>query len=303
MSSRVQKAITMQQIRCAVALADDLHFSRAAARLGVAQPSLSVQIAELERACGVALFRRSTRGVELTPSGTAFVQKARQILADLASAVQEATEIAAGVKGRIRIAYPGSLLAAPLPRIVSSYRRKHPDVVVELVESPSPAHAELLRRRVVDVGLARDPLPADEVAGEMLVAEKLLVAFPSGHRFARVRRVSPQQLSGEPLVFFPRAAHPVLHDRILSVLIAAGVTPRIVQESHEWLTIVALVQAGLGISIVPEALTVLRAAHVAFRPLATSERSSVVICRREGDDSALVKGFVELARESVRHAV
>ncbi len=286
---------TLRQLRYCIALADHLHFGRAAESVGIAQPPLSVQIRDLERAVGTALFDRSGRAVQLTAAGTVFVSRAREILSILNAAVAEAGQVAAGERGRLRIAYPSSLLYTRLSTIISKFRKSRPGVTVDLIEAPSSRHAELIRSGAADVGFARD---AEEDAGivrHRLLHESLLVAMPAGHPLSRRLRIDPHDLADEPFVFFPREAHPVLHDRVIAVLHGSGVTPRIVQESNEWLTVVALVEAGMGVTIVPESFRSIRAPHLRYRPLRSRAGSEIDLCVSDRKPSRLVEHFVRLA--------
>jgi DNA-binding transcriptional LysR family regulator len=289
--------ITIRQLRYCVALGEHLHFGRAAESAGIAQPPLSVQIRELESRVGVKMFYRTARRVQLTPAGEAFVRHAREILAAIAEAASEARRVAAGESGRLRIAYPSSLLDTGLSSIVARFRSSRPSVKIDLVEAPSPQHARLIREEKVDAGFARDAENADGVTVHRLFRERLLLALPAAHELARSAVVHPRQLAGVPLVFFPRQAHPRLYDRIIAVLHAAGVTPQITQESNEWVTVVALVQAGLGVSIVPESFRVARSTHVRFRRFRTSAASEVSLCVPARDLPPLVAQFLELALE------
>lgn len=286
---------TIRQLRYCVALAEHLHFGRAAESVGIAQPPLSVQIQELERAVGVALFDRSGRTVRVTPAGAAFVVRAREILSSLNAAMVEATEVAAGEQGRFRIAYPSSLLYTRLSTIISKLRKSRPRVAVDLIESPSSRHAELIRSGAADAGFARDAVEQAGIVRHRLLRESLLVAMPAAHRLAPRLRIDPRDLADEPFVFFPRDAHPVLHDRIIAVLNGAGVTPRIVQESNEWLTVVALVEAGMGLTVVPESFRSIRPSHLRYRPLRSRAGSEVCLCVSEQRESQLVEHFVRLA--------
>lgn len=296
----MEPKITLRQLRYCVALAEHRHFGRAAESVGIAQPPLSVQIRELERALGIDLFDRSARSVELTPAGAAFVTRAREILAALSAAVTEAGEIAAGEKGRLRIAYPSSLLYTRLSAIISRFRKSRPGVAVDLIESPSSRHGELIRSGAVDAGFARDPEDAAGLVRHRLLHESLLVALPATHPLSRRTRLDPRDLAEEPFVFFPREAHPVLHDRIIAVLHGAGVTPRIVQESNEWLTVVALVEAGMGLSIVPESFRSIRSSQLRYRPLRTRAGSDVSLCVSDRKVTPLVEHFVRLAMTESR---
>jgi len=291
----MEPKVTVRQLRYCVAVAEHLHFGRAAESVGIAQPPLSVQIRELERTLGVELFDRSGRTVQLTSAGKAFVARAREILSALSAAVTEAKDVAVGEKGRLRIAYPSSLLYTRLSAIISKFRKSRPGVAIDLIESPSSRHAELIRSGAADVGFARDAEEDAGVVRHRLLHESLLVAMPAAHALSRRVRIDPRDLADEPFVFFPREAHPVLHDRIIAVLHGAAVTPRIVQESNEWLTVVALVEAGMGVTIVPESFRSISSSHLRYRPLRSRAGSEIFLCVSDRRASQLVEHFVRLA--------
>src|ERR1051325_1691077 len=296
----MEQEITLRQLRYATMLAEQLHFGRAAERLGIAQPPLSVQIQQLESFLGVSLFERSPRHVRLTAAGAAFAEKARAILKSVDPAVDETRRLDRGESGRLAVAYPGSLLFTLVPKIVREFRLRNPAIAIDLVEAGSTHQAELLASRRVDVGLARDPGEEGDIQREILLSERLVVAVPARHPLAAATPIAPRQLAGVPLVFFPRAAHPILHDRVFDLFRNAGFEPSIVQESSEWLTIVALVQAGIGISIVPESFAAITPELVRYRPLRASLRTRIVLCLAQGSADPAVAKFVAVARDVVR---
>ena len=290
--------ITLSQLRCFVAVAEHLHFARAAASLGIAQPPLSIQVQRLEKLLGSKLFLRGAGGVSLTPVGVALLPKALEVQRAIAAAAAEVRLVAAGQRGQLRIAYAGSLLYTTLPPIVARFRREWPGVTIELTESPSASQSELVQAGAIDIGFARDVAAGDGVTARPLLRERLVVAVPAGHRLAATKFVAPKTLAPEDFVLFARAEHPLLHDRILATLHSAGVTARIVQECEDWLTVIALVRAGLGISIVPDSFRSIGAGRVRFIPLRPVLASSVHLLLRRGEPSPAVKHFLAIALAS-----
>lgn len=290
--------MNLQQLRYVVTLAEELNFGRAALREGVRQPPFSQQIGKLEEELGVRLFERTTRQVRLTPAGEAFVAEARAALAHAERAVEAARRVGRGDAGRLALGFVGSAANLTLPRALRRFRARYPGVQVELRELTTGQQAEELRQGLLDVGLLHAPLtgPAREVLATRTVArELLLAALPAGHPLAARPAIPPSALAGEPFVMFPRRYGPALHDRITAVARAAGFEPRVAQEAVQMQTIVGLVAAGIGVSIVPESVARLRRDDVAFRPLSPPTRVVTLdLAWRTGDPSPLVRNFRSL---------
>jgi DNA-binding transcriptional LysR family regulator len=288
----------LRQLRYYVAVAEELHFRRAAARLHMSQPPLSQQIRQLEDELGCRLLTRSRRRVELTPAGEAFLRDARVILADLDGAVAAARRIDAGQTGRLRIGFVGSALVSLLPGIVQRFRAARPHVEVELRERSTTEQVAALATGAMDVGFV--PLPVDETGlrAEVLLRERTIAALPEGHPCARLRRISLRRLAVEPFVLFPHAQAPGFHDRLITSLTAAtGSPPRVVQEAAEMQTIVGLVATGIGVSLVPASVQHLALQGVAYRQVTGGPVVEQAAVTREGDDSPIVGAFLSLARE------
>ncbi|MGW3341702.1 LysR family transcriptional regulator [Nonomuraea rubra] len=284
--------MNLQQLRFAVALAEELNFGRAALREGVRQPPFSQQIGKLEEELGVRLFERTTRQVRLTPAGEAFVAEARTSLAHAARAAESARRAGRGEAGRLVIGFVGSATNLTLPRVLRRFRARYPGVQVELHELPTARQAEELRQGLLDVALLHAPVagPAAEVLSTQTVArELLLAALPTDHPLAPRTSLPPAALAGEPFVMFPRRYGPALHDQIVA---AVGFEPRIVQEAVQMQTIVGLVAAGIGVSVVPESVARLRRGDVVFRPLSPPARVVTLdLTWRTGDPNPLVRNF------------
>ncbi|GAB2941826.1 LysR family transcriptional regulator [Nonomuraea fastidiosa] len=290
--------MNLQQLRYAVALAEELHFGRAATREGVRQPPFSRQIGKLEEELGVRLFERTTRQVRLTPAGEAFVAEARAALAHADRAAESARLAGRGESGRLVLGFVGSAANGTLPKVLRRFRARYPGVDVELRELPTAQQAEELRQGRLDVGLLHAPLAgaAAEVLSTRTVArEPLLAALPAHHPHAARTSLPLAALAREPFVMFPRRYGPGLHDQITGVARAAGFEPRIVQEAVQMQTIVGLVAAGIGVSIVPESVARVRRGDVAFRPLAPPARVVTLdLAWRTGDANPAVRNFRSL---------
>jgi len=285
--------VELRQLRYFVAVAEELHFRRAAERLHISQPPLSQQIRALEEELGFALLVRTRRRVELTPAGAAFLRDARAILGELDGAVAGARRIDAGLTGRLRINFVGSALFSTVPGTVERFRRSRPGVALELRERATADQLRAVRAGVADVGLVRPPIEDDDsLRVETVLRERTVAALPAAHPLAALGRVPLRRLADEPLVLFPRDQAPGFHDLLIGALADTGAGPRVIQYAPEMLTIIGLVAAGTGVSLVPASVSRLALDGVAYRPVTGAPRSELVAITRAGDDSALVRAFV-----------
>jgi DNA-binding transcriptional LysR family regulator len=259
----------LRHLRYFVAVADARHFTRAAVALGIGQPPLSQQIQALERELGTALFERKPRALTLTAAGEALLEDARRILRDVDRASERVRRVTRGESGRLRVGMINSAPFHPLiPKIIREFRRAHPQVALSLDEGPTPQLAAAVRDDVLDVAFVRPLIgSAPGLASEIVADEDMVVALPSGHPLAKKPAVSLLALSIEPFVLFPRAVGAGLHDEIVSACRAAGFSPRIVQETSQVTSIVNLVAAGLGVSIVPASMQQVHSDGVTYRPI------------------------------------
>lgn len=253
-------------------LAETLHFGRAAERLHMTQPPLTQAIQALERRLGAALFARSRRSVALTPAGAALVEPVRQLLLQAAALPSRALAAAAGESGRVRLGFVSTVGFGPLPGWLREFRLAHPTIAVELVEATSDVQLRAFERGELDAGFVLHapgiaPAMSPRLSRLSLGAEPLVLALPDGPPWARPRRLRPAELLSQPLVIFPRTATPSLYDAVLAFYHRHGATPAIAQEAIQMQTIVNLVSAGLGIALVPRAVTQLQRQGVVYRPL------------------------------------
>ena len=286
----------LRQLKYFVAVAEELHFRRAAARLHLSQPPLSHQIRSLEDELGYPLLIRSRQRVETTPAGEAFLRDARILLLDLERAVDNARRIHEGQTGRLRISFVGSALLSIVPHIVQRFRTARPMIDIELRERSTSDQVRALASGDTDLGLV--PLPVNDavVAVEVLRRERMIAALPSDHPLARLQRVSLRRLAQQPFVLFPREQAPGFYDRLLAVLTGAGTPPRIVQYAPEMQTIIGLVATGIGVSLVPASVQQLALEGVAYRPVTRSPYSELAAITRPDEPSVLVQAFLAEAR-------
>ncbi len=287
----------LRQLRYFIAVAEELHFRRAAARLHMSQPPLSQQIAALEDELGCRLLTRTRRRVELTAAGEAFLRDARAMLDELDVAVATVHRIETGQAGLLRVNFVGSALLSIVPGIVQRFRRARPDVEIELRERSTVEQLRALNAGVVDVGLVRPPIEPDgALATEVVVRERTVAAIPSGHPLAKLSRVPLRRMAAEPLVLFPRDQAPGFHDLLTGRLAATGTSPHVVQYAPEMLTIIGLVAAGIGVSPVPASLAHLALDGVTYRPLIGAPASELLAVWRADDESPLLGAFLAEAR-------
>jgi DNA-binding transcriptional LysR family regulator len=261
--------IELRPLRQFVAVAEELHFGRAAERLHMTQPPLSMAIQALERTLGATLFVRSQRSVALSPAGSALLPEARRLLAAADDLPRQAQAAAAGRAGRLRLAFVSSIAYGPLPGWLQSFRQAEPAVQLQLREATLDVQLAAFADDEVDAGFvlhAPGAAPPGLAAWRAL-AEPMVLALPAGHPQSTRKTVDFAAVAGEPLVIFPRVIAPSVFDTVLGFYRARGFTPQIAQEAIQMQTIVNLVSAGIGLAWVPAALKQLRRPGVVYKPL------------------------------------
>ena len=253
-----------------LAVAEELHFGRAARRLHIAQPPLSRRIMLLEEELGAKLFSRSSRKVELTEAGTLFVKEARAILERAADAAGKIRALGVGTAGAVVIGFNEPAINTFLSAAIRSYRETWPDVRLSLLELETAEQLDALRGGRIDVGVIR-PFGHDfsglGLGNALLLRERYVVAMPRGHRLANTsKRLPLAALRNESFIIFPRAIQPLLRDRLTACCESAGFTPRVSQEANGKQTTLALVEAGMGVALVPESSSRNALPGVVFRP-------------------------------------
>ena len=284
--------VELRQMRYFVAVAEELHFGRAAERVGIAQPPLSQQIQRLEAELGVQLFIRNRRRVQLSEPGRVFLDEARAALRQAERAVDAVQRAARGEAGRLRVGFVGSATFAVMPPILRRFREHFPAVDLTLSELSTTQQVEALREQRIDIGFVRPPLVADDLALEIIAREPLVAVVPSDHRLAGGGTIRLADLAGEPFVLFPHSFGPGLHAQIVGVCQRAGFNPRIVQEAVALPTIVSLVSVGIGVSLLPASIQHLPWAGVSYHPLAgDSPQAELALAWRLDDESPVVRAF------------
>lgn len=292
--------ISLVQLQAFVAVAEELHFGRAAARLGVAQPPLSQQIQRLEAAIGHRLFDRDTRKVQLTDAGTALYGFAQKMLLDMEEGLERVRRVGRGEAGLLTIGFTSTTALHVLPAIVQANRVRYPQVELRLVEIlPEPLWDQLRNGRI-DIALSREMVSEQGVEVVTLLRESYVVVLPADHPMALPGPPVPlASLAAEKFILFPRNRVSRYHDRLIEICLAAGFMPRGVQEAPGWQTAISLVGSGMGITILPACTASLALPGVVFRPVDGPIRSNVTLSRRAGDARPLVENFLAVARVAV----
>lgn len=268
-----EAVIDMRAWRQFAAVAQELHFGRAAQRLHMTQPPLTQGIAALERNLGLRLFDRTQRRVQLTPAGAALLPEVLDLLAHAQALPGHARAAAAGELGRLRLAFVSTVGFGLLPQWVRAFRAQWPGVQLELIEATGDVQLDALARGDIDAGLLlHSPGQVPPGLAHLCVArEPLVLALPEGHALAAAHADAPldwNALLDEPLVLFPRRSVASLHDAIVALYHAAGHTPRVAQEAIQMQTIVNLVSAELGVAWVPASVRQFQRPGVVYRDMA-----------------------------------
>ncbi len=290
----------LRRLRYFVALAEELHFGRAAKRLGICQPPLTRQIRELETELGTLLFHRARgRGrIHLTEVGRMLLGDARRALWQVEQTVRSAQQMGRGEMGTLRVGFIGSASCNVLPEVLRTFRERYRGVTLRFHEQTTDQQTQALRAGQIDVGFVRPPLADEVLATELVLREPLVLALPASHPLARRARVSLQQVAEESFVLFPRHLGPSFYDQVVTTCRRAGFSPRLGQEAVELHTIVSLVAAGMGAALVPASFRNLRRTGVAYPPLAEpTEQVEMALAWRRDDASPLRERFIAVVRE------
>ncbi|WP_145534244.1 LysR family transcriptional regulator [Yersinia alsatica] len=262
-------SIELRHLRYFIAVAEELHFGRAAERLRISQPPLSQQIQILEEQIGARLLARNNRNVSLTQAGTLFLKESYQILAQVNSASEKAARLHRGESGELTIGFTSS---APFISAVSknlrAFRQLHPQVHIKMQEVNTKQQIEPLLDGRLDLGVMRNTRLPDALQYRLLLREPLVAVVHEEHPLAALPSIQYSSLAEQPFVFFAREVGTALYDEILTLLARAGITPYITQEVGEAMTIVGLVSSGLGVSILPASFTRVKVDGVKYLPLA-----------------------------------
>jgi DNA-binding transcriptional LysR family regulator len=291
----------LRQLRHFVAVAEHLHFGRAAQALHISQPPLSRSIQDLERRLGATLLARTRRKVELTPEGARFLAEAKRLLVQLERALVEVGSMAAGAGGRLRLGFVSLADFGVLPELLRAFKSARPGVSLALREMLSPEQAAALEAGELDFGLLLPPVAGD-LEHLVVQRERFVAALPARHRLARgAKRLAVRELADEAFVMAPRDIAPGLHDVVALLTARAGFSPRVAQEAIQMQTVVSLVSSGLGVALVPASVANLGRRGVVYREIADAHpRLDLWLAWRRGSLSAAGRELVAHARRAAR---
>lgn len=289
--------VDLRRLRYFLAVAEELHFGRAAQRLNIAQPALSRQIANLEGAIGALLFDRTRSNIHMTAAGEALLPRARDIMARVSDAARVAKRASEGTVGAIQVGFVGSATFSILPGIFNAFRTSHREVELVLHAMNTAELRAALIDRSIDVAFARPGVQDPEIVSEAIYKEPLIVALSEGDPLARQNHIALEELSMRPFVLYPRHPRPSFADAILQLCREAGFSPDVAQETMEIQTALSLVSVGAGVSLVPESASEAQLNGVAYRPiLGDAPQTQLSIAYRRDNRSAIVAAFCQLVR-------
>ncbi|WP_238483534.1 LysR family transcriptional regulator [Rahnella perminowiae] len=255
-----------------VAVAEELHFHRAAERLNMSQPPLTSAIQKLEEDLGVTLIERGNRVLGLTPAGEKFVSEARKTLRQAEKTIVSTIDVAEGRTGLLRLGYVGSALYGRLPDIIREFRASHPKVRLELRETTTAAQIAALRDGTLDIGVLIPPLEkADDIEQVNFDSDRLCMAIPKDHPFSKRSDLTLADLAGEPFILWPMPEGRSFHLQVIRLCAKAGFVPMITQEAHGMHAVLSLVSVGGGVSVVPQSMSGFRGDRISYHPLSGAE--------------------------------
>jgi len=291
--------VEFSELHAFVVLARELHFRKASERLFLSQPALSKKIRRLEEKLKGALFVRSRRKVILTNAGKSLLPKAARLLQDAQDALQETQAVAEGRVGPLRIGFGIASVTDLLPRTLVRFRKLYPDVELQLREMPTPSQVAALIENRLDAGILRMPVSDPRLANIPLFSEYLVLATPARATYRHQKGINAFRNSG--FIFVSPSVSKTFHDRVLSLCLRAGFSPRVVQEANEVLTILHLVRASVGVSLVPKSALRLKVPGVRFHELGWKEPlwRIGIAWNRDSEKLPLISRFVKVVQAVV----
>lgn len=290
--------IDLRLLRQFVAVAEELHFHRAAARLHMSQPPLTAAIRRLEDELGSELIVRGNRTLGLTVAGQTLLVEARATLQQAEQALQRTREAAAGQSGSLRVGYVGSALYGRLPGLIRRFRQQYPQVQLHLQEATSRQQQLWLREQRIDVGVLIPPIPAAELVLYDFDHDRLAIALPRAHALANAPEVSVAMLADEPFVSWPAGEGIGFHAQVLGLCTAAGFTPRVVQEAQGMHAVLSLVAVDAGVAIVPASMASFRPEEVVYSLIDGAEAGfELQFCTRPAVAGPVLWHFLAMAAQ------
>ena len=288
----------LRHLRYFVAVAEELHFGRAAQRLQMTQQPLSKQIRDLEEELGVQLFHRTKREVRLTEAGKAFLEEARQLLAKAERAVQVARQAAQGQLGRLVLGLCDFATYSILPRLLKAFRERCPDVELELHEMTTSEQVQALQERQIHLGFLIPPVRNETLTIKLILREPFVVILPKTHPLANELEIPLPALAKEPFILVPRDSEPGYYDQCISLFKQAGFAPRVSQQASHKQTTLSLVAAGIGVAISPASVRNLHREGIVYITLAAANQEvELALVSRQDMSSPVSQVFLEVVNE------
>lgn len=292
--------IDIRQLRYFQAVAEELHFGRAAARLAIAQPALSRQVQALEQELGTPLLRRTQRRVELLPAGALLLERSRAIQQELARTLADVRRTGTGELGKLSLGFIHSSTYGLLPSVIRRFRQLYPGIELELHELPITSQHAALLRGTIDLGLLRIQPAPPELEVVPVLPDPFVLAVPAKHPLAGRTRVRLKDVAGEPFVMFSKQDAPLLHERVQAMCEHAGFQPNVVQRATQLHTMVGLVGGGLGVAVVPASARNLHPRQVRFVQLSDkAEPVHIALGWRRGHETPAIQSFRKVTQEVV----
>jgi len=254
-------------------VAEELHFGRAALRLGISQPPLSQQIKQLETEIGIELFSRTKRKVEITEAGQVFLQHARQTLADAQNCIVSAQRAAQGEMGSLSIGYSPAAACAFLPEIIPQFRNAVPNVALHLHGLGTSQQLDALRSHQIDIAFLWKPISDETLKADTIFLDHWMVAMRADDPLSRYRQIPAEIVSERPLIICDREDNTIVYDETIRYFKELNVPLNVVQETDSYTTSISLVSFGMGIALVPNSTIVMRRKGLIYRPLKDDERT------------------------------
>ncbi|ARW08542.1 LysR family transcriptional regulator [Bacillus atrophaeus] len=287
----------LRHLQYFIAVAEELHFGKAALRLNMTQPPLSQQIKQLEKELGVTLLKRTKRIVQLTAAGEIFLKQCRMALTQIDQAIEMAQRTARGEHGHLVIGFVGSATYEFLPPIIREYRKMFPSVKIELQEISSHRQEEELLKGNIDIGILHPPLVHPELHTETTKSSPCILALPKQHPLALKTSISVKDLANEPIITLAKEAWPTLYTDFIKLCEEAGFVPNIVQEATEYQMVIGLVTAGIGITIVPSSARRLFNLDVTYRSVNDFQlKAEWIIAYRKDSQNPVLRQFVDISK-------
>lgn len=292
--------IELRHLRSFIVVAEEGNIGRAAIRLNISQPPLTRQIHQLEAELGVQLLLRTPHGVELTSAGELFIEEARNIYSLVKQATERTQRAGEGKLGRLDLAIFGSGIFRDIPQLLLNFRQHYPDVHVVLHTMDKAQQIEALRQRRIDAGFNRLLPTLPDLATQLIVKEKLLLAVNTNHPLAQLDELKFKAIANVPLIVFPSGARPNFIDKVYELCHKQGFSPTVAQEVGDVSTAIALVASGFGVSLVSEAACVLTLPNVVYKPLThlpADAEVDLTCIYRANDQSSVLTAFLEVCKQ------